>query len=124
METEASLAFSQLNSVLILTSYFPKIHYNIIILPMPRSLKWSLTFRFRAQNLVRISCLIHARNYLVLLHLIILTNRLKEKFYEAPCHSFSPSSCYFLSISFKHSLSTLFSDTSNSYSSFMMRGKK
>jgi len=34
-------------------SYFPKIHFNIILLCAPRSSEWSVTFRFSDQNFVQ-----------------------------------------------------------------------
>jgi len=44
-------------------SYFPKIHSNIISLPMPRSSEWFLPFRFSDQNFVCISHLSHVCYY-------------------------------------------------------------
>jgi hypothetical protein len=36
----------------ICTPYFPKIHFNIILTPVPRSLQWYLPFRFSYKNVV------------------------------------------------------------------------
>jgi len=50
---------SQINPVHTLPPYFPTIHSNIILPSMPRSYKWSLSFRFSNQNTVCISQLSH-----------------------------------------------------------------
>ena len=50
---------SQLDPVHTLTSYFLKIHYNIILPPMPGSPQWSLSLKFLHQNPVYVSCLTH-----------------------------------------------------------------
>jgi hypothetical protein len=52
---------SQLDPVLTPTSYFLKIHLNIILLSTPGSIKWSLSLRFPHQNTVYASPLPHSR---------------------------------------------------------------
>jgi hypothetical protein len=44
-----------------LPTAFPKIHFNITILHMPRASKWSLPFRFTDKKFVCISRVSHAR---------------------------------------------------------------
>jgi hypothetical protein len=45
-----------MNPVHTLPSYVFKIHFNIILLPMPRPSKWSLSFRFSNQSSL---CIFH-----------------------------------------------------------------
>jgi hypothetical protein len=51
---------SQMNLIHTPKSYFPKIHFNIILPFTPRSSEWSLPFRLSNQNFVHISYLPHA----------------------------------------------------------------
>jgi hypothetical protein len=44
------LILSKLNLFYILTSYFPKIHFNIILSSTLRSIKWSFSFYFHKAN--------------------------------------------------------------------------
>ena len=52
---------SQLDRLHTPTSYFMKIHFNITLLSMPWSPKWSLSLRFPHQNPVYVSPLPHTR---------------------------------------------------------------
>jgi hypothetical protein len=84
---------------------FPKIHVNIILPSIPRSVEWSLPFRLCNQNFVHISyfsissSLIWSSSYLV-----------KSANYGAP------PSRHFIPLSSKYLLCTLFSDTLNLFS--------
>jgi hypothetical protein len=49
------IILNQMNPGHIFSPYFPKIQFNIILQSTPRSLAWSLPFRFSDQNVVRIS---------------------------------------------------------------------
>jgi hypothetical protein len=51
---------SHLNPVLILTPYSCKVHFNIIFLSMPESLKWFLSFRLLDEHLICLSSFPHA----------------------------------------------------------------
>jgi hypothetical protein len=73
-----------MNSVHTIPQQSFKIHFNIILLSMPRSSKSSLLFTFCNQNFVCISYLSHASTHLILFDLIILLT------FEAP-HYVQPS---------------------------------
>jgi hypothetical protein len=64
---------SQINSVHASPSQFFKIHFNIILLPMPRSFKWSLYSRSPYQNPVCTSLVPHTCHMLYLILLNWLT---------------------------------------------------
>ena len=50
---------NQTNSVRTLPPHILKVHFNIILPPMPMSSKWSLSFKFNHQNPVCLSPVSH-----------------------------------------------------------------
>jgi len=102
---------SQLDPVRTPTSYFLKIHLNIILSSTPGSCKWSLSLTFPHQNPICNSALPHTC-YMPRLPLIIRTISGEE------CRSLSSYLCNFLYSSFTYFLlgtnillNTLFSNT-------------
>ena len=74
---------SETNSVYSLSSYFLRIHFNIILLSRDRSSKWYRSLRLPHRSPVRISILRHTRYILCLSHLPSSDDPVSDKKYKS-----------------------------------------